>query len=97
MTPSRSDFTIEWSRLAQARLQEILAFIALEQPAAAEHLATRIVTLVETLRKHPQLGRAGIDPSIRELVVGGTPYSIPYRVHGRKIVITTIWHAPRTR
>ena len=86
---------IAWSPLAQARLKEIQAYVALDKPGAAELLAIRIVAMVEALRNHPHLGRAGASPGIRELVVGGTPYIILYRVSGKRIVIQNIWHAAR--
>ncbi|MGB2621656.1 MAG: type II toxin-antitoxin system RelE/ParE family toxin [Candidatus Acidiferrum sp.] len=88
---------IVWSPLALARLREIHAFVALDKPGAAERLATRIVAVVETLKFHPHLGRAGAEPGIRELVIGGTPYTILYRVRGRRVLISTIWHAAQER
>ena len=84
---------IVWSPLARARLQAIRAFVARDKPDAAARLATRIVAVVEALRNHPYLGRAGAEPGIRELVIGGTPYIVLYRVRGNRITITTIWHA----
>jgi len=66
---------------------------AKDKPDAAARLATRIVAVVEALRNHPYLGRAGAEPGIRELVIGGTPYIVLYRVRGNRITITTIWHA----
>ena len=84
---------IVWSPLARARLQAIRAFVAKDKPDAAARLATRIVAVVEALRNHPYLGRAGAEPGIRELVIGGTPYIVLYRVRGNRITITTIWHA----
>ena len=83
---------IVWSPLAQARLREINAYIALDNPEAAERTATRLVSVVETLKVHPYLGRAGTEPGIRELVIGGTPYIILYRVRGKRVTILTIWH-----
>lgn len=88
---------IVWSALARARLQEIQAYIAQDKPDAAERLATRIVTRVEALKTHPHLGRAGAEPGIRELIIGGTPYIILYRVRGRRGIILTIWHAAQSR
>lgn len=88
---------IVWSPLARARLREIHAFVALDKPGAAERLATRIVAVVEALRQHPYLGRAGAEPGIRELVIGGTPYVILYRVHGKRALISTIWHSAQTK
>ena len=88
---------IVWSPLALARLREIYAFVALDKPKAAERLATRIVAIVETLRTHPHLGRVGVEPGVRELVIGGTPYTILYRVLGDRVLICTIWHAAQER
>jgi toxin ParE1/3/4 len=88
---------IVWSPLALARLQEIRAYVALDNPAAAERLATRIVTVVEALRNHPRLGRAGSEPGVRELVIGGTPYVILYRLRGDRVIISTIWHTAQKK
>jgi addiction module RelE/StbE family toxin len=88
---------IVWSPLARARLAEIRAYVALDKPGAAERLATRIVALVEALRNHPHLGRIGAGPGIRELIIGGTPYSILYRVRGKRIIISTIWHSAQSQ
>lgn len=86
-------FEIVWSPLALARLQEIRAYIALDKPRAADRLATRIIALTEALMTHPHLGRAGAEHNIRELIVGGTPYIILYRVYRKRILIATIRHA----
>jgi toxin ParE1/3/4 len=88
---------IVWSPLARARLREIHAFVALDKPEAAKHLATRIIAMVEALRLHPYLGRAAAEPGIRELVIGGTPYSILYRVRGQRVIISSIWHGAQER
>ena len=83
---------IVWSPLARTRLQEVRAYVAMDKPQAAARLATRIVAVVEALREHPYLGRAGAEPGIRELVIGGTPYIAAYRVEGERVIISTIWH-----
>lgn len=88
---------IVWSPLARARLREIRAYVARDKADAAETLATRIVALVEALKDHPYLGRAGSESGVRELVVGGTPYLIFYRVRGKRVTITTIWHGAQSR
>ena len=88
---------IVWSPLARARLQEIRACVAKDKPDAAERLATRIVAVVEALRNHPHLGRGGADPGIRELVIGGTPYIVLYRVQGKRVTISTIWHGSQQK
>ena len=88
---------IVWSPLARARLQEIHGYVALDNPDAAGRLATRIVSMIEALKTHPHLGRAGTKPGIRELVIGGTPYLVLYRVRGKRVTISTIWHGAQRR
>jgi toxin ParE1/3/4 len=88
---------IVWSPRSLARLREIRDYVAKDKPDAAARLATRIVSLVEALKEHPYLGRAGSEPGVRELVVGGTPYLIFYRVRGNRVTITTIWHGAQSR
>ena len=88
---------IVWSPLALGRLREIRAYVAIDKPDAAERLATRIVAMVEALKNHPYLGRAGAEPGIRELVIGGTPYIILYRVRGKRVTISTIWHGAQRK
>jgi toxin ParE1/3/4 len=78
--------------LARHRLQEIRAYAAKDKPEAAARLAMRIVTVVEALREHPYLGRTGAEPRLRELVIGGTPYVVLYRVRRGRVIILTIWH-----
>jgi toxin ParE1/3/4 len=86
-----------WSPLALARLSEIRAYTALDKPGAAERLATRIVSVVEALRNHPNLGHPASEAGVRELIVGGTPYIIVYRRRGARIVILDVWHAAREK
>jgi len=97
MSKKRGPLEIVWSPLALARLQKIRAFIALGKPEAAERTATRIVSIIEALRIHPYLGRVGLEPVIRELIIGGTPYSILYRIRGNRLIISTISHASQSK
>ena len=97
MSKKRGPLEIVWSPLALARLQEIRAFIALDKPDTTERLATRIVSVVEALRIHPYLGRVGPEPGIRELIIGGTPYSILYPIRGNRLIISTISHASHSK
>ena len=96
MTPPEP-IEIVWSPLASARLREIHAYVALDNPEAAERLATRLVAMVEALKVHPYLGRAGAEHGIRELVVGGTPYIVLYRVRGKRVTILTILHGAQRK
>jgi plasmid stabilization system protein ParE len=88
---------IVWSQVALSRVQQIRAFVAQDRPVAAERLATRIVAAVEVLRVFPHMGRAGMVPGTRELVIGRTPYVVVYRVQTKIVTILTIWHGAQQR
>jgi toxin ParE1/3/4 len=94
---AKGSIEIVWSPPALARLQEIRSFVALDKPKAAQRLATRIVAVVESLRQHPYLGRAGADSSIRELVIGGTPYVVLYWVSADRVTVLTVWHGAQRK
>ncbi|MFZ0705104.1 MAG: type II toxin-antitoxin system RelE/ParE family toxin [Candidatus Korobacteraceae bacterium] len=83
---------IIWSRKALARLRETQQYIATDKPGAATRLALRIVSVVAALRVHPHVGRAGSQPPLRELIIGGTPYIVIYKVGRKRLTILTIWH-----
>jgi len=87
---------IIWSPLARARLREIRSYVAKDKPDAAPRLSARIVAMVEVLRNFPSLGRAGSESGVRELVIGGTPYIVYYRVRGKRITISTIWNGAQS-
>ena len=86
---------IRWSRPASTHLDEIGDYVARDSPAAAHRLVNVIVDRVETLSKHPHLGRAGRVADTRELVVAGTPYIVAYRVRLDKVEILAVFHGAR--
>ena len=88
---------IVWTPRARARLREIRAFVAQDKPEAAARLTTRMVAVIEALREHPYLGRAGAEPGSRELVIGGTPYIVSYWLEGERVTISTIQHGAQRR
>ncbi len=86
---------IHWTRPAPADLEAIGDFIARDNPVAAERIVVSLVASVDALRDHPNLGRPGRLPETRELVVGGTPYVVPYRVLGGDVEILAVVHGAR--
>jgi plasmid stabilization system protein ParE len=87
--PTRFSLNREWYQ--DKETGEIYCYVAGDKPDAAARLATQIVALIEALKEHPYLGRAGSQPGVRELVVGGTPHLIFYQVRAKRVTITTIW------
>jgi len=85
-----------WSRRAVADLREMRAFIEQDAPGAAKRITERIVETIETMiPPNPQIGRPGRVPGTRELVLGGTPYIVPYRIRDGNIAILRILHGAR--
>ena len=82
-------------QVARANLNSEAEYVAQNSPEAAERLVLRIVQAVERLKTHPAMGRPGRVSGMRELVVPGTPFVIPYRVRGDTVEIIRVFHAAR--
>lgn len=88
---------IRWLRKALKNIEQEIAYISRENPAAANMIAQRIYNSVALLADNPTLGHPGRIPDTRELVVPDSPYIIPYRVRPRlnQIEILRIFHVSR--
>ena len=83
---------VVWAPRAIAHLTQLRAFIAHENPGAADRMATALLSAVDRLADVPNIGRPGRVPGSRELVVSGSPYVIPYRVRGERLEIIAVFH-----
>lgn len=83
---------VKWHRLARKDLSHIRAYIAKENPKAAERVAKSIRQAVDRLSDNPSIGRVGRVLNTKELVVVGTPYIIPYTVAGDMVIILRVLH-----
>jgi toxin ParE1/3/4 len=87
---------IIWSPRAIRDLESLRAFIARENPGAARRVALEIVETVETaLPVTPHIGRPGRVAGMRELVITGSPFVVPYRVKAERIQILRVFHGAR--
>jgi toxin ParE1/3/4 len=86
---------VRWLKQALRNLREEVEFSARDDPRAAGRVVALIEDAVVLLAEHPGLGSAGRVPGTRELVVAGTPYVVPYRVHGQRIDILRVFHVRR--
>jgi plasmid stabilization system protein ParE len=73
-----------------------IAYIEPQAPIAARRLAQRIMQRIRSLRRFPESG--GFIPEddsqrYRQLIEGS--YRIIYRLHGKAVVILSIYHAAR--
>ncbi len=86
---------VRWLKWALANLEAEAEYISRDNPAAARRVVTAIARAVKLLARHPALGRPGRVEGTRELVVAGTPYIIPYRVHEGQVEVLRVFHATR--
>jgi plasmid stabilization system protein ParE len=84
--------TIVWSPRASEHLAHLRAHIARESPGAAGRIAAAVGAAVERVAERPALGRPGRVSGIRELVVAGTPFVVPYRIRGDRLEVIAVVH-----
>jgi toxin ParE1/3/4 len=85
---------VVWSRRAIRQPVHLRRYI---EPDSEQNalVASRILTSVDLLRTHPQIGRPGRVPGTRELVVPDTPYVIPYRVRRERLELIAVFAAAK--
>ena len=85
--------TLRLTPTALSDLESLDAYIAEDNPASATAMVDRILTGIEALKRHPELGRKGRVAGTRELVV--TPYIVVYRSARGAIEILSVIHGAR--
>ena len=85
--------------VAYRDLDEIRAWIAKDNPPAADRVIDRIISSTELLGHFPYIGRTGEAFGTREWVVSGTPYIIVYMVDDKadELTVIGIFHGRRNR
>jgi toxin ParE1/3/4 len=92
------DFKVFLSQDALSDLERIVAYIAPDNPGAAERTGSLLLDTALSLETHPERGRVVPEfrqANIRELVV--RPYRIIYRVrhNDASIEVVRFWHGTR--
>ncbi len=76
-------------------LDDIIGYIALDNPSAAEGVYRAIVAAAERLRDFPDIGHVGRLPETREWSVVSLPYVIVYAVGGGAVTVLAVFHSAR--
>lgn len=92
------DYRLIWTDTAISDLQDVVKFIALDNPTAGKEVGYNIVNKIETLRDFPFSGRKvpeKEDIRIREICFN--PFRLVYEIDEIKksIYILRIWHSSR--
>jgi toxin ParE1/3/4 len=86
---------IKYLETADADIDSIKAYIALDNPAAAARAIDRILQSIRFLKDFPRLGRVGVLPDTRELSIVGLPYRVVYRIEGDTVLVVNVIHGAR--
>lgn len=87
---------LKWTRSALTDLQQILDYIAQDNPQAARALAAGFRQTAEHLTRHPFIGRRGELEGTRELMLHRN-FLMTYRVSSEAVEILQIWHVAQNR
>jgi toxin ParE1/3/4 len=88
--------TVRWTREASEDLDDVLSYIASQNPIAAARVAERIERSVTTLGEFPRAGRRNPASGALEWVVPGLPLLIIYTILTADLVeIIALFHASR--
>ena len=80
---------------AQADLEAAFAYIAAENPQAANRVIGEIITQIDRLADFPEIGRPGRVAGTREWVISRTPYVAVYRLRPGLVQILRVLHGAR--
>ena len=76
-------------------LDDIVDYIALDNPPAAEKTYRAIVAAAERLQDFPEIGHAGRLPDTRELSVVSLPTIIVYEISRDTVTVIAVFHGAR--
>ena len=92
------EYEVVWTEPAGSQLEEIRAYIAVDNPSAANRVVGKIIARVDQLQGTPRIGavyRKGGKYPIRKIVSG--KYRIFYRIveDAKRVEILLVWHGAR--
>jgi plasmid stabilization system protein ParE len=88
--------TIYFTPRARDDIREILDYLNLQSPTAAEHVRQSIVATLNLLAQRPHVGiRNAKAPELRSFLVSRCPYRIHYLVEKADLWIVHIRHSAR--
>ena len=87
-------YRVEWRPMAREDLRGIVRYIGKDNPTRAKSFGKDLRDKTKPLAQHPELGRPGRLPGIRELVAHSN-YIVFYRVlaEGHTVQILRVKHA----
>ena len=84
---------IGWAPTALRDLESLHEYMAEDNPPAAAATVERILSGIEALSRHPDMGHKGRVPDTRELII--SPYIVLYRTKATALDLFAIIHSAR--
>ena len=84
---------IRWTPTALRDLESLHEYVAEDSLPAAAATVENMLSGIEALSRHPDMGRKGRVPGTRELII--TPYIVAYRTKGTALEVVAIIHSAR--
>ena len=88
---------VRYTSVALKNLDDLGAYIAQENPQAADRVFHRIRATIESLSFFPLVGHSGHVKGTLEFIVPGLPYIIVYCTTEEEIHILNIFHGAQER
>ena len=86
---------IRYTDTATVELENILEYIAQQNPAAAIKVAARIEQTISVLADFPDIAQTTDELGVRRMPVGRFPFLIFYTVENVEIVVLYVRHSAR--
>ncbi|NVZ99986.1 type II toxin-antitoxin system RelE/ParE family toxin [Pseudomonas gingeri] len=86
---------VEWLKTALRNLDDAAAYIAQDNPQAAQAFMLEVRASVQRLAQFPAMGHEGRIPGTREWPLPDLPYLIPYRIRNGRLQVLRVFHTRR--
>ena len=86
---------IIWTVPAKTQLADLHTYISHDNPNTADEQLELIADATRNLADFPEIGRQGRRQGTRELVIGGTPYIVVYRIRLASVRVLAVMHGAR--
>lgn len=87
---------VRLSPRAVAQLATIRDYVSRQNPAVADIIRLRILSVIKRLQSFPEIGHPGCKDGTREIRASGLPFVIVYRVDSH-LTILGIFHTAQMR
>jgi toxin ParE1/3/4 len=84
---------VRWTRAALRDLESLHGYVAEDSLPAAAATVERILSGIEALSRHPDMGRKGRVPNTRELII--PPFIVVYRPKATALELLAVIHSAR--